>query len=96
MGIAAYAVYKMKKKEVRGALAVFGLQLCLNILWSVLFFGLHSPLYGLLCIMALWTAIAVTIIRFYEISKTAGLLLVPYILWVSFASLLNFYVWVLN
>ncbi len=98
MGIAAYAVYRagMKKNEVRGALAVFGAQLGLNVLWSLLFFGLHSPLYGLLCIVALWAAIAVTIIRFYAISKTAGLLLVPYILWVSFASLLNFYIWMLN
>ncbi len=98
MGIAAYAVYRtgMKKQAVRDALAVFGVQLGINVLWSLLFFGLHSPIYGLMCIVALWLAIAITIIRFYAISKTAGLLLVPYILWVSFASLLNFCVWMLN
>lgn len=106
MGAAAYLVYSegagkreakgAKKKEVRRALETFGIQLGLNVLWSLLFFGLHSPLYGLACIAALWIAIAATIIRFYAISKTAGLLLVPYILWVSFASLLNFYVWMLN
>lgn len=98
MGIAAYTVYRtgMKKPAVRDAIAVFGVQLGLNLLWSLLFFGLHSPLYGLLCIVALWAAIAITIIRFYAISKNAGLLLAPYILWVSFASLLNFSIWMLN
>ncbi|MDD5340776.1 MAG: tryptophan-rich sensory protein [Candidatus ainarchaeum sp.] len=98
MGIAAYIVYSagMKKPAVHDALVIFGVQLGLNLLWSLLFFGLQSPLYGLVCIVALWAAIAVTIIRFYAISRTAGLLLVPYILWVSFASLLNFYVWALN
>jgi benzodiazapine receptor len=98
MGIAAYAVYRtgMKKQAVRDAIAIFGVQLGLNLLWSLLFFGLHSPLYGLICIVTLWAAIAITIIRFYAISKNAGLLLVPYILWVSFASLLNFSIWMLN
>jgi tryptophan-rich sensory protein len=98
MGIAAYFIYRagLKKPAVRGSLAIFGVQLGLNVLWSLLFFGLHSPLYGLLCIVVLWLAIAATIIKFYRISKAAGLLLVPYILWVSFASLLNYYVWILN
>ena len=98
MGIAAYLVYRAGagKKGVRAALAAFGVQLCLNVLWSLLFFGLRSPLYGLICIAALWLAIAATIIKFYGISKAAGLLLVPYMLWVSFAGLLNYYVWILN
>ncbi len=98
MGIAAYVVYRtgMKKPAVRDAIAIFGVQLGLNLLWSLLFFGLRSPLYGFICIVALWAAIAITIIRFYAISKNAGLLLVPYILWVSFASLLNLSIWMLN
>lgn len=96
MGLAAYLVYTKKNKETKTALVVFGVQLALNVMWSVLFFGLQSPLYGLICIIALWLAIAATIVKFYKISKTAGLLLVPYLLWVSFASVLNFYVWMLN
>ena len=101
MGVAAYLVYreragKNKAKEANAALVFFGVQLALNILWSLLFFGLHSPLYGLICIILLWLAIAVTIVKFYKISKTGGLLLVPYLLWVSFASVLNFYVWTMN
>jgi len=98
MGIAAYLVYAkdVKKKEVRTALMVFSVQLVLNTLWSILFFGLQSPLYGLICIIALWLAIAATIWKFYGIDKNAGRLLAPYILWVSFASVLNYFIWMLN
>ena len=98
MGIAAYLVYGqgMKKKEAGFALTLFGVQLVLNTLWSILFFGLQNPLYGLVCIIALWLSIAATIWKFYGISKNAGLLLVPYILWVSFASVLNLSIWMLN
>lgn len=103
MGISAYLVYEERCRAkgagllaANNALALFGAQLALNILWSLLFFGMHSPLYGLACIMALWLAIAATIWKFYPISRNAALLLVPYILWVSFASALNYYVWMLN
>ncbi|MCX6773709.1 MAG: tryptophan-rich sensory protein [Candidatus Micrarchaeota archaeon] len=98
MGIAAYLVYEkgIKKKNVKEALAFFGAQLFLNVLWSLLFFGLHSPLCGLLCIIALWVMIALTMKKFYMISRTAGLLFIPYILWVSFAAILNLFIWGLN
>ena len=99
MGIAAYLVYEKgakKKGEVDAALAVFEVQLALNMAWSFLFFGLHSPLYGLICIAALWIVIALTMVKFYGISRPAGLLLAPYLLWVSFASVLNLFVWMLN
>ncbi len=98
MGIAAFLVWErgIKKPEVKSALMVFGVQLALNLLWSVLFFGLQAPLYALIEIVILWLAILWTIIRFYRISKLAGWLLVPYILWVSFASFLNLSVWWLN
>jgi len=98
MGIAAYLVYAkgIRKKETKTALALFSVQLVLNTLWSILFFGLQSPLYGFICIIALWLAIAATIWKFYGIDKNAGLLMVPYILWVSFASVLNFFIWMLN
>jgi benzodiazapine receptor len=98
MGVSVYLVWEkgVKKKNVRNSLLVFGVQLVLNILWSILFFGLHSPLYGFICIILLWIAIAVTITKFYRVSKTAGLLQLPYILWVTFAAVLNFYIWRLN
>jgi tryptophan-rich sensory protein len=98
MGIAAYLVWerRTRNKQADAALEVFGAQLALNILWSLSFFGLHSPLYGLVVIVLLLAAIALTMIRFYKISKTAAYLLVPYLLWVAFASVLNFYVWKMN
>ncbi len=98
MGISLYLVWieGWKKRNVRKAILIFGVQLALNVLWSLLFFGLKSPFYALLEIVILWLAILLTIIEFYKISKKAALLLVPYLLWVSFASILNFYVWMLN
>jgi len=74
----------------------FFFQLILNVLWSVLFFGLHSPAFAFFELIILWFAIAFTIISFYKVSKTASYLLIPYILWVSFAGILNFFVWILN
>jgi benzodiazapine receptor len=68
----------------------------LNALWSVVFFGLQSPFWGIVVIIALWVAILLTIIRFFRLSTVAGALLVPYIVWVSFASALNIAIWVLN
>ncbi|MFA6459292.1 MAG: TspO/MBR family protein [Candidatus Paceibacterota bacterium] len=98
MGIAAFLVWKKgwDRKDVRKALAVFGLQLVLNAVWSTIFFGLHSPLWALIDIALMWLAIVWTMILFYKISKPAMYLLVPYILWVSFASYLNYSIWMLN
>jgi benzodiazapine receptor len=98
MGIAAFLIWRkgLGQKGVRAALVVFLVQLVLNALWSVVFFGLQSPLWGVVVILALWVAILLTIIRFFKLSTAAGALLVPYILWVSFASVLNVAIWVLN
>jgi tryptophan-rich sensory protein len=98
MGISLYLIWSkdLEKKEVRTSLFVFFIQLIFNILWSFLFFGLRSPLFGLYDIIILWFAIFVTILSFYRVSKWAAFLLIPYILWVSFATLLNFSIWQLN
>lgn len=98
MGIAAFLVWKKgwDRKDVRKALAVFGLQLVLNAVWSIIFFGLHSPLWALVDIILMWLAIVWTMVLFYKISKPAMWLLVPYILWVSFATYLNYSIWILN
>lgn len=98
MGIAAFLVWKKgsKRMDVRIALIIFAGQLILNTLWSIIFFGLHNPGGALVEIVFLWLAILITIIAFAKISKPAAWLLVPYILWVSFASYLNFLIWILN
>lgn len=103
MGIAVFLVWSSyakasedKKKGIKIALALFGIQLVLNTLWSILFFGMQSPGAALIEIVLLWVSILATIIAFYKISKPAAWLLVPYILWVSFASYLNYVIWTLN
>ncbi|MCR4284275.1 MAG: tryptophan-rich sensory protein [Parcubacteria group bacterium] len=85
-----------KKKEIKIAIGVFGIQLFLNAVWSIIFFGLHSPGWALVDIIFLWLAIVWTMIVFYKIYKPATYLLVPYLLWVSFASYLNYSIWMLN
>lgn len=98
MGIAAFFVWKkgIDRADVRVALGIFLGQLVLNILWSVIFFGLRSPGVALVEIVLLWFAILATIIAFAKISKLTVLLLLPYIFWVSFASYLNYMIWILN
>jgi len=98
MGLAAFIVWSKgwKNKAVKGALTLFMIQLILNIVWSILFFGLHSPLAAFIEIIVLWVMILLTMIAFFKISWTAGVLLLPYILWVSFASVLNFAIYRLN
>jgi translocator protein len=98
MGISLYIVWNkgIKSRQSKIAVSIFGVQLILNALWSIIFFGLKLPLFAFAEIAILWTAILLTIIYFYRISKTASYLLMPYILWVSFASVLNFFIYYLN
>lgn len=93
MGTAAWLVWR---REGIGALRVFWVQLALNALWTPLFFGLQNPLAGLVCIVLMWLAIAWTIVGFWRVSRLAALLLVPYLIWVSFATVLNAAIYVLN
>ena len=97
MGISLWLVWeKNKKNKINTALALFAFQLVLNAAWSAFFFGMRNPLYALIDIGFLWLAILVTILSFWKISKPAAYLLLPYISWVSFAAVLNFYIWKLN
>ncbi|MDK2826759.1 TspO and MBR related proteins [Methanolobus vulcani] len=98
MGISLYIVWQKgwSMSDVKTAMSIFIVQLFFNFLWSYLFFGLRSPQLGLAGITLLWILIVVNIIQFYRISRPAGLLLVPYILWVSFAAYLNYSIMVLN
>jgi len=98
MGIAAFMVWDSKgNKDIkRTALILFGIQLALNVLWSPIFFTLHWLFAAFVVIVFLWTFILLTMIQFNKISRPAAVLLAPYLLWVSFASVLNLWIWLLN
>lgn len=98
MGVAAGIVWSKGYHHiwVKTALYHFVFQLLLNGLWSIVFFGLKNPLLGLIVILALLTMIMLTIKWFRVISKPAALMMVPYLLWVAFASALNYKIWELN
>jgi len=85
-----------EKKEVKKAMKLFGLQLILNLIWSFLFFTMQNPAIAFIDIVILLIVINSTIRHFAAINKTAGYLLIPYLLWVSFATLLNGSIWYLN
>jgi tryptophan-rich sensory protein len=98
MGVAAFLVWQkgLGSRLVRIALAWFLVQLGLNAAWTPVFFGLHRIGLALLVIALLWVAIVGTMYYFLRVSRPAGLLLVPYLLWVSFATVLNASIWHLN
>lgn len=96
MGASLYMVWVSKSKMKQKGVNLFFIQLGLNALWSVLFFGMKSPILGLADIVSLWVMIFLTIKSFYSISRLSAYLLIPYILWVSFASLLNLSIVLLN
>lgn len=98
MGVAAFLIWKngLARKDVKIALIIFDIQLILNVFWSIIFFGWHSPGGAFAEIIFLWFAIFATIILFAKISKPAALFLIPYIIWVSFAGYLNFSIWQLS
>lgn len=98
MGIALFLVWNkgLQSRFNRNAIILFMVQLLLNSLWSIVFFGLHQLLFSIFVIILLWLLIFINIVQFGRISKTAAYLLVPYILWVSFASYLNIAIYILN
>ncbi len=98
MGISFYIVWNkgISWKKEKNAIFAFFLQLFLNFFWSFMFFGLEQPLFAFFVILALWLTILYTIVQFKKYSKYAAYLLVPYLAWVSFASVLNLFIVVLN
>ena len=98
MGVSAGIVWSKGyyHKWVKTALYHFGFQLIFNALWSLVFFGFQSPFWALLVILVLMMLILGTIRWFNIVSRTAAYLLIPYFLWVCFASLLNYQIWILN
>lgn len=98
MGIAAFLVYRegFEKREVKFALGIFSIQLALNFFWSIIFFSYKNLFASFVEIIILWVAILATIISFYPISRSAAFIMLPYLLWVTFATLLNYSLWILN
>lgn len=98
MGISAGAIWHVgfEKRNVKHALSIFGIQLMLNGIWSFLFFGFQSPLLAFIEILFLLVAIIFTIIRFKDIKPWTGWLLLPYLAWVTFASILTLSIYILN
>lgn len=98
MGVAAYSVWRkgLGNRDVQISLAVFLVQLVLNALWSFAFFGLRSPFAGFVVIILLIIAILITIYLFSRVSSIGALLMVPYLFWVVFATVLNGSIWLLN
>ena len=95
MGIASYLVLTSGKPN-RSALTVYAIQLVFNFFWSVIFFNFDAYLFAFVWLVILWILILVTMILFFRISETAGYLLLPYLLWVTFAGYLNLYIYLLN
>lgn len=97
MGVSLYLILDSKKKtNVQSAIQFFFVQLVLNFLWCFVFFGFHSMLLGLVTIFLLWGAVLCLMFMFYEISETAMYLLIPYLIWITFAGVLNYFVLILN
>ncbi|MFZ5377013.1 MAG: TspO/MBR family protein [Patescibacteria group bacterium] len=98
MGVSFFLIWRLgwKKKKVATATKFFLAQLGVNFIWSPIFFGLKSPMLALVVIIMMWALIMQTMLKFYPLSKPAFYLLLPYLLWVSFATILNGAIVVLN
>ena len=96
MGIAAWIVWRSAPGDRTRPLALYVLQLILNAGWSALFFGLRNPGLALIEIGFLWVAILATTVAFWKVSKPAGILMAPYLFWVTFAAVLNSMIWKMN
>ncbi|WP_194775466.1 TspO/MBR family protein [Pararhodonellum marinum] len=96
MGLAVWLIWNSNHPLKKSALIAFWIQLALNALWSPAFFGLQSPILGLVIIIPLWIAILICIRLFYPIKRWAAFIMIPYLLWISFALALNAAIWFLN
>lgn len=96
MGVSSYIIFRSDKLEKTNALIVYGIQLLVNFFWPIFFFNFSAYLFSFIWIIILWLLIILMIKMFYPISKTAALLQLPYLIWVTFAAYLNFGIYLLN
>lgn len=96
MGVSAYLVYESDTEEKYIGLAVYVLQLIFNFLWLIIFFNIRNLLFAFVWLVFLWVLVLAMTISFYKVNKTAGLLQIPYLLWVTFAGYLNIALYILN
>lgn len=96
MGIASYLIYEKKDADNKNALTLYAIQLAVNFIWPIFFFGFNAYLFSFIILIVLWIFVLLTIISFYKINKTAGLLMIPYLIWLTFAAYLNLGVYILN
>lgn len=98
MGFASYLVYTAKAPTYKknSALLFYGVQLFFNFMWSIIFFRFEAYLFAFIWLIIMWLLIIITTVRFYEVRKFAGLLMIPYLLWVTFAAYLNLGIYILN
>lgn len=96
MGIASYIVLESGSPLKRSALTFYALQLIFNFFWSIIFFNLEAYLFAFVWLLILWALILVTMLKFYKISERTGDLMLPYLLWVTFAAYLNFGIYLMN
>ncbi len=96
MGISSYLIYESKNENSKRALIFYSIQLALNFMWPVFFFGFDAYLFSFIWLLLLWIFQLATLISFYRINKTAGILQIPYQIWLTFAGYLNLAVFLLN
>jgi translocator protein len=98
MGIASYRIYSLGFADflVKTALFFYAAQLAVNFFWTIIFFRLELRGFAFIWLIFLWILIAITVVKFYNLDKIAGYLMIPYIIWVGFAGLLNYSIWKLN
>ena len=96
MGISAYLIYISKSCDKKDALKIYAFQLATNFVWPILFFNNQLYLFSFIWLIVLWLLVLAMISAFLKISKPAGLLQIPYILWITFASYLNIMIYILN
>ena len=98
MGFASYLVYTANAPTYKknSALLFYGLQLFFNFFWSIIFFRFEAYLFAFVWLVVLWLLIIITTVRFFEVRKSAGLLMLPYLIWVTFAGYLNLGIYILN
>lgn len=96
MGISSYIIWERDKDKTRRPVTVYAIQLFLNFMWPIFFFSFKAYLFSFIWILLLWAFVLATVIEFSKVSKFAGLLQLPYLLWTSFAAYLNLGVFLLN